>query len=97
MENQLLTDKELSNLNRTLPKWDLIDSKLERTFTFSSFIEAFGFMTKVAILSESIGHHPDWSNSYSFIKIKLSSHDLGGISQFDIKLAKKINELENSI
>ncbi len=93
MENRLLTEKELGSISNDFPSWDLIDSQLQRKFAFSNFIEAFGFMTKVAIIAESIGHHPDWSNSYSCVHIKLSSHDLGGISYLDCMLARKINKL----
>ncbi len=94
MKNKLLTDDELRKLNLEIPKWKLINAKLERSFRFPNFIEAFGFISKVAIVAESIGHHPDWSNSYSLVKIQLTTHDLGGLSHADINLARKINELE---
>ena len=93
MGNHLLTDSELKKTGQELSKWKLADSKLERKFIFPNFIEAFGFMSKVAIIAESIGHHPDWSNCYSSVKIQLTTHDLGGISNLDIKLASKIDEL----
>ena len=93
MKNKLLTDKELVNLCMEIPEWNLINSKLERTFNFPNFIEAFGFICKVAIIAETIGHHPNWSNSYSFVKIELTTHELDGLSYSDINLAKRINEV----
>ncbi len=94
MKNQILTSKELNELKNDLPLWQIQDSKLIRDFHFKNFIEAFAFITKVAIIAESMGHHPDWYNSYSYVQIKLASHDLGGISNYDIELAHKINDIE---
>jgi len=94
MKNQLLNSKELSNLKNDLNQWKVSGTNLIRDFHFKNFIEAFAFITKIAIIAESMGHHPDWSNSYSSVKIKLTSHDLGGISKYDIELAHKINDIE---
>lgn len=66
---------------------------IARRFTFKTFVEAFGFMTRVALLAEKAGHHPDWSNSYNTVDIALSTHDKGGVTQRDIALARKINAL----
>lgn len=76
-----------------LPNWDLVDSKLHRTFVFKSFVEAFGFMTQVALLAESMNHHPEWSNVYKQVEINLTTHDAGGISERDFVLAGKISGL----
>ncbi|KGG12901.1 MULTISPECIES: 4a-hydroxytetrahydrobiopterin dehydratase [Prochlorococcus] len=91
MERSLLTQSELSKLSDVLPEWKLEDNKLQRTFKFDNFIQAFGFISKVALLSESSNHHPEWDNVYSKVSIKLTTHDLGGISSLDIKLANEIN------
>ena len=93
MRTKLLDEKEIGLLQRALPKWDCSSSKLTRIFKFDNFIDAFAFMTKVAITSESMGHHPDLSNVYSKVKIELTTHDLGGISNLDLELANKINKL----
>ncbi len=93
MKKRLLSSKEIEILNETLPDWTLHEDKLEKKFQFKDFIEAFGFITKVAIISESLGHHPEWCNIYSTVNIKLTTHDLSGISTFDITLAKEINKL----
>jgi 4a-hydroxytetrahydrobiopterin dehydratase len=66
---------------------------IEKTFRFANFVEAFGFMTKVALLAEKLDHHPDWSNVYRTVKISLSTHDAGGLTALDIELAGAIEAL----
>lgn len=74
--------------------WKEEDQKLVRTFEFDDFVSAFGFMSKVAILAEKQEHHPEWTNVYNSLTIKLSTHDAGGtITEKDTKLAEKINGL----
>lgn len=76
--------------------WKEEDNMLKRSFEFKDFIEAFGFMTKVAFLAEKMNHHPDWSNSYNKVSIALTSHDKGNvITDRDRKLAKEIDNLLN--
>ncbi len=93
LNNKLLSDQEISRLSKDIPSWQLKDKKLIRTFHFKNFVEAFGFMTKVAILAESFCHHPEWMNVYSKVEIQLTTHDLGGISSNDFELAKAIDRL----
>jgi len=70
------------------------ESVLEKTFTFENFIEAFAFMTKVALLAEKANHHPEWTNVYNKVVIKLSTHDAGNIvTDKDRKLAEAIDKL----
>ena len=77
------------------PSW-IIDSKMiKKEFKFNNFIDAFGFMSKVALLSEKMDHHPDWQNTYNKVKINLTTHDKGGITTNDIKLAESIDKLIN--
>lgn len=66
---------------------------LTKTFVFDDFAHAFGWMTKVAIWAEKMGHHPDWSNSYKTVKVTLTTHDAGGLTAKDIELARKMDEL----
>lgn len=66
---------------------------ITRQFKFKDFSEAFAFMTRVALLAEKAGHHPDWSNVYNKVSISLSTHDAGGLSEKDIALANKIDAL----
>jgi len=76
--------------------WNTKDNALERIFIFPNFIEAFAFMTKVAILAELHQHHPEWSNVWNRVVIRLTTHDAGNtITQKDIDLAKAIDELLN--
>ena len=76
-----------------LADWDLHEGKLYRSFLFDNFVEAFGFMSEVALLSESMNHHPEWTNVYNRVDIFLTSHDVGGISARDFTLASRINGL----
>jgi 4a-hydroxytetrahydrobiopterin dehydratase len=76
-----------------LSEWKVVNEKLNRAFKFDNFIDAFAFMTKVAIISEKMGHHPELSNVYNRVVIDLTTHDAGGISILDIDLAKQINAL----
>ncbi|MGQ0615426.1 MAG: 4a-hydroxytetrahydrobiopterin dehydratase [Acidimicrobiia bacterium] len=73
--------------------WALQDGKLHREFVLRDFVEAFGFMAKVAVLAEKADHHPDWSNSWNKVVIDLSSHDAGGtVTDRDVALAMAIND-----
>lgn len=74
--------------------WHHADGALTRSFEFKDFSEAFAFMTRVALLAEQHGHHPDWSNSWNKVKISLTSHDAGGVvTQRDHDLAALINTI----
>ena len=88
-----LSQQEITTKLTELPGWELQGGKLHREFTFSDFIEAFGFMSRVALLAESANHHPEWFNVYNTVRIDLATHDVGGISQSDFNLASKINRL----
>lgn len=66
---------------------------IEKTFGFGDFVEAFGWMTRVAFWAEKWDHHPDWSNGYSKVKVRLTTHDVGGLSALDAKLARKMDQL----
>lgn len=75
--------------------WRLADGRdaIAKTFTFANFVEAFGFMTRAAIWAEKMNHHPEWSNVYKTVEVTLTTHDAGGLSQLDIRLAKKMDAL----
>lgn len=75
-----------------LPGWALCDNELaiEKSWIFPSFVEAFGFMTKVALLAEKANHHPEWQNVYNKLTIKLTTHDCNGLTAKDFELAKQI-------
>ena len=76
-----------------LNNWSYLQEKLYAEFTFSSFVDAFGFMTKVALIAESMDHHPEWSNVYDRVRIHLTTHAVCGISERDFELAGRINAL----
>lgn len=74
--------------------WKEENNKLTRTFKFKDFTEAFGFMTKVAIVAEKMNHHPTWTNTWNTVQIELSTHDAGNIvTDLDRTLAKEIDKL----
>lgn len=77
-----------------MENWKEEDNKLKRSFKFKNFVEAFGFMARVALEAEKMEHHPEWSNTYNTVDIALQSHDAGNkITEKDYKLAKKIDAL----
>jgi len=75
--------------------WALDEARdaLAKTYTFRNFVEAFGFMTQVAIVAEKMNHHPEWSNVYKTVKVVLTTHDAGGLTELDVKLAQKMDAL----
>ena len=76
-----------------LPDWALDQHKLYRHFVFENFVEAFGFISQVALLAETMNHHPQWSNNYNRVEIYLTTHDAGGITARDFTLAGRIDSL----
>jgi 4a-hydroxytetrahydrobiopterin dehydratase len=88
---RLLSKAELRDCLRKLSSWKRVKGKLHKEYTFGSFVEAFGFMTKVAITAQALNHHPEWFNVYDKVKVDLVTHDLGGISTYDVILAEKMD------
>ena len=88
-----LTEDETARALVSLPQWTLRDGKLHRTIKRQDFVAAFGFMTQVALIAERMDHHPEWSNVYNTVQIDLTTHDCGGLSARDIKLAQAIDAL----
>jgi 4a-hydroxytetrahydrobiopterin dehydratase len=66
---------------------------ISKTYDFANFVEAFGFMTRAAMWAEKWDHHPEWSNVYKTVKVTLTTHDVGGLSSLDVKLARKMDTL----
>ncbi len=93
MKPYLLQDEELKELIAKIPEWEIKEKLIEREFNFTNFIDAFSFMTKVALVCEKFNHHPNWENVYSKVIIQLSTHDLGGISSLDQTIASEINKI----
>ncbi len=93
MNRNKLTTAEIEQRLADSPDWTIKQEKLYRQFVFSNFIEAFGFMSRVALLAEAMDHHPEWSNVYNRVEIYLTTHDAGGISTLDFELVKQIDSL----
>ena len=78
---------------KSLDGWALEDNFIVKTFVFKDFSEAFGFMARVALISEIIAHHPDWSGVYNKVTLKLCTHDVGGITDKDFDFAARVEQL----
>ena len=90
-----LTEAEQKDLPARLPGWTLAadGAAIERVFRFSDFSAAWGFMARVALLADKQDHHPDWSNTWNRVTIRLSTHDAGGLSARDVMLAEAIDRI----
>ena len=93
MQRKKLSEAEIHNQLKNLKNWSYQNQRLHKKFEFKNFVEAFGFMSKVALLAEKIDHHPNWSNVYNSVSIELFTHDVSGITEFDLTLAKNIDAL----
>ena len=82
---------ELRDAVEELSGWSLENDKLHREFRFQDFNEAFGFMARVALIAESMEHHPEWFNVWNRVVVDLSTHDASGITSLDVQLARKMN------
>jgi 4a-hydroxytetrahydrobiopterin dehydratase len=89
-----LSEAEIAEKLTTLDGWKVDeDGFLAKNFQFGNFIQAFGFMSSVALCAEKMDHHPNWSNVYNKVHIQLSTHDAGGLTSKDFKLAAAIDAL----
>jgi 4a-hydroxytetrahydrobiopterin dehydratase len=86
-----LTDEEIGAALKDLSDWTLKDGSIQKIFRFADFIAAWGFMSRVALIAQAMDHHPDWSNVYNTVQIKLSTHDASGVTRLDLDLARKID------
>jgi 4a-hydroxytetrahydrobiopterin dehydratase len=93
MPARKLSDPEISALLLKMKGWSVVNGKLHREITSKDFVTAFGNMTRVALVAESMNHHPEWFNVWNKVVIDLTTHSVKGISDYDFKLAEKINEI----
>lgn len=93
MTRKKLSDTEIQAGLAARPGWTFVAGKLHREYKFTNFIQAFGFMTSAALVAERMNHHPEWFNVYGRVTVYLTTHDVGGISQLDFKLAEKMDAL----
>jgi 4a-hydroxytetrahydrobiopterin dehydratase len=89
------TEGEITTKLQALPGWSRVEgrSAISKRFTFADFSEAWGFMSRAALLAEQMNHHPEWSNVWNRVDITLSTHDAGGLSELDFQLAAAIERV----
>ena len=97
MAQKLDSDARKSALAK-LNGWSDVSGRdaITRKFTFKNFNEAFGFMTRAALVAEKMDHHPEWSNVYKTVDVTLSTHDAGGLTELDIRLAEAMDKIAGS-
>lgn len=93
---QALSGSELESAARDLPGWQQEGGALVKELKFADFSQAFAFLTRLAMVAEKRGHHPDFHSSYSRVRLELRSHDAGGVTQRDVDLAQAVEELLRS-
>ncbi|CAC9585987.1 Pterin-4-alpha-carbinolamine dehydratase [uncultured Candidatus Thioglobus sp.] len=86
-----------SEILKQLPDWSIVNQKLHRRFECQDFVQAFEFMSQVAIVAEKMNHHPEWSNVYKLVDVDLTTHSQGCISELDLELAEKMNVIFKKI
>lgn len=92
-----LTVRQLTAALKTLSGWKHSAGAIRKEFKFADFSAAFAFMVRVALAAERRNHHPDWSNSYNRVEVRLSTHDAGGVTALDIELAAEMDRLAGEI
>ena len=92
---QKLDEAARNAMAEKLPGWRLVDGRdaIQKTFKFKDFSEAFGFMTRAALVAEKMNHHPEWFNVWATVRIDLTTHDAGGITAKDFELAAAMERL----
>jgi 4a-hydroxytetrahydrobiopterin dehydratase len=93
MPAKKLTESEIAALLSKARGWSIVSGKLHKEFACKDFVAAFGNMTRVALVAESMNHHPEWFNVWNKVVIDLNTHSIKGISDYDFVLAQKINEI----
>lgn len=88
-----LTEEQIAAHMSSLPDWELAGDRIKRTFRFKDFVEAFGFMSSAALVAERMNHHPEWRNVWATVEVELSTHDAGGLTELDMKLAAAMDAL----
>lgn len=96
MRPEKYTSHQCEEKLKSLKNWELKADQLHKTFQFKDFNQAFGFMTCVALEAEKMDHHPAWQNTYNRVNITLSTHDAGGLTELDFKLAAKIDKISDN-
>jgi 4a-hydroxytetrahydrobiopterin dehydratase len=92
-----LSPEQIDHALRQVQGWQVVNDKLHREYQFPDFIHAFGFMATAAIAIEKMNHHPEWFNVYNRVKIDLTTHDSGGITQNDVDLAQLLDGIASRL
>lgn len=92
-----LSTEEIASAIAGLEGWDLQDGKLHREYAFADFTHAFGFMAAAATRIEAANHHPEWFNVYGKIVVDLATHDAGGVTQYDVDLARTLESIAGKL
>lgn len=92
---KILSSEERQAGLKSLPQWQLVDGRdaLTRTFQFKDFNAAFGFMTRAALVAEKLDHHPEWFNVWNKVDVTLATHDAGGLTALDFRMAEEMNKI----
>ena len=88
-----LSQEQLDEAMRTLPRWSLLEGKLHREYSFKNFVNAFAWMSACAMIAEKMDHHPEWSNVWSKVVVDLQTHESGGVTELDLRLARKMEKM----
>jgi 4a-hydroxytetrahydrobiopterin dehydratase len=89
----LLSPQQVQEHLATLNGWKVVAGKLHKSFQFADFVQAWGFMSRAALLAQAMNHHPEWLNVYNKVRVDLSTHDADGITLLDFELARKMDAL----
>ena len=92
-----LSESEIATALSKLPGWKQAGGKLHREYKFADFVAAFGFMTGAALVAQGMDHHPEWFNVWNTVRIDLNTHDAGGVTALDVKLAHSMEELASRL
>ena len=91
------TTQEINNFIKKNSSWQVKTEKLQKTFVFKNFVQAFGFMTQAALVAERSDHHPEWFNVYKTVEVELTTHEADGITERDFALAKAMDKIAGCI
>lgn len=95
MARKKLSEAEIQENLEKLDGWCVENGKLHKEFQFDNFVTAFGFMTQLALIAESLNHHPEWFNVYNRVTIDMMTHDADGITELDVKFAEHANAISS--
>ncbi len=97
MADARLSDSDVQRFLEDLPGWKCSSNQLSRSFEFPNFSTAIGFMVRVAMVCETMNHHPNWYNVYGKVEVQLWTHDAGGITALDIRMATQMSQLAEGL